>query len=140
MMENLVERFLRYVKIDTQSDESYSTMPSTEKQLELLRLLATELKEIGLEDVVLDENGYLMATLPANTDKTVPIIGFIAHVDTSPDLSGANVNPQITEYIGNNLVLDKKKNIVLSSRDFPFLNNYIGQKIITTDGSTLLGS
>ena len=118
MMENLVERFLRYVKIDTQSDESYSTMPSTEKQLELLRLLATELKEIGLEDVVLDENGYVMATLPANTDKIVPIIGFIAHVDTSPDLSGANVNPQITEYLGNVLVLDKKKNIVLSPKEF----------------------
>lgn len=139
-MENLVERFLRYVKIDTQSDESFNTMPSTEKQLELLRLLATELKEMGLEDVVLDENGYLMATLPANTDKTVPVIGFIAHVDTSPDFSGTNVNPQITEYFGKSLVLDKKKNIILSPRDFPFLNNYIGQKIITTDGNTLLGA
>ncbi len=139
-MENLVERFIRYAKIDTQSDERFNTMPSTKKQLDLLNLLAEELKEMGLDDVNLDENGYLMATVPGNVDKTVPIIGFISHVDTSPDSSGTNVNPQIMDYKGKSLVLDKKKNIVLSPKDFPFLNNYIGQKIITSDGSTLLGA
>ncbi|MBN2349237.1 MAG: peptidase T [Bacteroidales bacterium] len=139
-MEKIVDRFLRYVKIDTQSDENSSNMPSTEKQWDLLKLLEKELKDMGLKDTSLDNNGYLMATLPANTDKVVPIIGFIAHVDTSPDFTSTNVNPQIVKYVGKNVVLNSKKNIVLSSKDFPSLNNYIGQTIITSDGSTLLGA
>lgn len=140
-MEKLVERFLKYVKIDTQSEEDSKTIPSTPTQTEFMHMLAGELKEIGLNDVEVDENSYLMATLPSNTDKAVPAIGFIAHVDTSPDFTGKNVNPIIFEnYFGKNLVLNEKKNIVLSPRDFPALNNYIGQPIITSDGTTLLGA
>ena len=140
-MEKLVERFLTYVKIDTQSDETSETFPSTPTQIEFAKKLAEELISIGLSDVDLDENGYLMATLPGNVDKDVPVIGFIAHVDTSPDFSGSHVNPIIHEnYYGKPLVLNKKKNIFLSASDFPPLNNYVGQSIITTDGTTLLGA
>lgn len=140
-MEKLVERFTDYVKINTQSDENSKDTPSTRGQLEFVRKLAGELKSIGLKDVSLDENGYLMASLPANNSNKVPVIGFIAHLDTSPDLSGEGVNPQIIKnYYGKNVVLNPKKNIVLSSVEFTSLNNYIGQSIITTDGNTLLGA
>ena len=140
-MEKLVERFLRYVKINTQSNEKSETCPSTPGQTEFAKILVKELKSIGLQDVEADENGYIMATLSANVKKDVPVIGFIAHIDTSPDFPGEDVNPQIFEnYFGKNLTLHAKKNIVLSPREFPSLNNYIGQPIITTDGTTLLGS
>ncbi|MBN1598734.1 MAG: peptidase T [Bacteroidales bacterium] len=140
-MEKLVDRFLKYVKIDTQSNESSETYPSTPSQLEFSKLLAEEISEIGLKDVHLDKNGYLMATLPANIKEHVPVIGFIAHVDTSPDFTGKNVNPKIFDnYFGKNLLLNEKKNIMLSPREFPLLNNYIGQPIIATDGTTLLGA
>ncbi|MBN2214640.1 MAG: peptidase T [Bacteroidales bacterium] len=141
MKEKLVERFIKYVKINTQSNENIENTPSTEGQLVLAEMLAEELKVIGLEDVLLDKNGYLMATLPANIEKEVPVIGFIAHLDTSPDLSGENVNPQIIEkFSGKNIVLHQKRNIVLSPVDFPSLNNYVGQPLIATDGQTLLGA
>lgn len=140
-MEKLVERFIRYVKINTQSSENSKSMPSTEGQKELGNLLVSELKNIGLKNVSIDENGYVMATLPANAEKEVPAIGFIAHLDTSPDNSGEDVNPQIIDtYYGKNVVLNQKKNIILSPVEFPSLNNYIGQSLITTDGQTLLGA
>ncbi len=140
-MEKLVERFLKYVKINTQSDEKSETCPSTPEQFEFAKTLADELNEIGLTDIDLDKNGYLMATLPSNADKEVPVIGFLAHLDTSPEFTAKNVQPQIIEnYFGKNIVLNKKKNIVLSPRNFPVLNNYLGQNIITTDGLTLLGA
>jgi tripeptide aminopeptidase len=141
MMEKLVERFIEYVKINTQSDENVRHIPSTEGQLVLAGKLAEELRSIGLDDVTLDEKGYLMASLPGNIEKQVPVIGFIAHLDTSPDFSGENVNPQIIEkYNGKNIVLNQKRNIVLSPVEFPSLNNYIGQPLITTDGLSLLGA
>ncbi len=140
-MEKLIERFLKYVKINTQSDENSKTFPSTPEQTGFMNMLAEELKEIGLQDVEVDENSYLFATVPSNIDKQVPTIGFIAHVDTSPDFTAKNVNPIIIEnYVGKKLVLNEKKSIVLSPRDFPALNNYIGQPLITTDGTTLLGA
>lgn len=140
-MEKLVERFIEYARINTQSDENIKDSPSTEGQLVLAKKIAKELKGIGLEKVSVDENGYLMATLPANIKKTVPVIGFIAHLDTSPDFSGANVNPQIVEnYYGKNIVLNQKKNIILSPVEFSSLNSYIGQSLITTDGLSLLGA
>ena len=140
-MEKLVERFLKYVKINTQSDEKSETCPSTPGQLELAKLIVDELKSIGLKETEVDENGYVMATLPANTEGDIPVIGFIAHLDTSPDFSGSNVNPQIFDnYFGKNLTLNAKKNIILSPSDFPALNNYIGQPLITTDGTSLLGA
>ena len=137
----LIDRFIKYVKIDTQSDENSRFCPSTNKQLTLANKLVTELKNIGLQDVSLDENGYVMATLPANIDKKVSTIGFISHMDTSPDMSGTNVNPQIIEnYDGEDIVLNKEKNIILSPKDFPQIKNYVGQTLITTDGNTLLGA
>jgi tripeptide aminopeptidase len=140
-MEKLVERFLRYVKINTRSNEKSETMPSTKSQLEFSKMLAEEIKRIGVKDVEVDENGYLMATLPSNIDEPVPVIGFIAHLDTSPEFTADSVEPKILEnYFGKNVILNAKKNIVLSPKDFPALNNYIGQPIITTDGSTLLGA
>lgn len=140
-MEKLIERFVEYARINTQSDELVKNSPSTEGQLVLAKKIAKELKSIGLEKVSIDENGYLMATLPANIEKTVPVIGFIAHLDTSPDFSGANVNPQIIEnYYGKNIVLNQKKNIILSPVEFSSLNSYIGQPLITTDGLSLLGA
>jgi tripeptide aminopeptidase len=140
-MEKVVERFLKYVKINTQSDEKSNTCPSTHGQMELQTILAEELRQIGLTDVDLDENGYLMATLESNIGKEVSTIGFIAHVDTTPDFSGRNVNPQIIDnHYGKSIELNKKKNITLSPREFPQLNNYIGQSIITTDGLSVLGS
>ncbi|VDG98387.1 Peptidase T [Lysinibacillus sphaericus] len=139
MKEQLLERFIRYAKIDTESNEKSSTTPSTTNQWDLLHLLKEELTTLGMEDITLDENGYLFATLPANTDKEIPVIGFLAHVDTSPDFTGKNVNPQRHDnYDGSDLVLNE--NTILSVSRFPELQNYIGQTLITTDGTTLLGA
>ncbi len=138
---NLVDRFLQYVKFDTQSDELTNLWPSTPGQMVFAQHLEGELSNLGLEDIYLDENGYLMATLPANTDKEVPTIGFIAHLDTSPDMSGRHVSPRIIEnYPGGDIVLNKEKNIVLSPREFPELDHYKGEALIVTDGNTLLGA
>ncbi len=140
-MTDVVERFLRYVRIDTQSDENSKTCPSTQKQFELARLLVRELEELGLYEVTLDKNGYVMATLPANSEKELPVVAFIAHMDTSPDMTGKNVKPQIVEnYNGGEILLNKTDNIILSPDDFPELKNYTGQTLITTDGTTLLGA
>ncbi|MEW6179662.1 MAG: peptidase T [Chloroflexota bacterium] len=139
MKTSVVDRFIRYAKIHTQSDPSSNTSPSSSRQLDLANLLVEELKQIGLVEVALDENGYVMATLPA-TVENAPTIGFIAHMDTSPDMTGENVNPQIREYQGGDIVLNREKNIILSPNDFPILNKYIGQTLITTDGNTLLGA
>lgn len=139
-MEKLVERFLKYVKVETTSKEESDTHPSTETQMSFQEMLRDELIEIGLEEVELDENGYLMATLPSNIDKDVPTIGFIAHVDTSPDFTAKNLKPQRVTYKGKPIVLNKKKNIVLSGREFPSLVKYLNQELIVTDGLTLLGA
>ena len=140
-MSNVVERFIRYVKIDTQSDPHSITHPSTAKQLDLARLLVDELNALGLRDVILDDYGGVMARLPANIDAPIPAIGFLAHMDTSPDLSGEHVNPQIVEhYDGGDIILDEVHSIVLSPATFPELKKYTGQAIITTDGHTLLGA
>lgn len=141
MKQQILDRFLRYIAIDTQSDESSTAFPSTSKQFDLLKLLRDELSAFGLKDVVLDEFGYVMATLPANTAKKVPVIGFIAHVDTAPDMSGANINPRLVEnYDGSDIVLNKELNVVISPGDFPEMKEYIGQTLIVTDGTTLLGA
>ena len=135
MKENIKTRFLQYVSIDTQSDENSETCPSTEKQLVLLRMLHDELKQMGLSDVSMDENGYVMATLPANNGKTGPAIGFIAHVDTSPDMPGNDVKPRLVEnYDGTDIVLNPEMNIVLSPSDFPEMKSYTGQTLIVTAG------
>ncbi|MBE3578501.1 MAG: peptidase T [Caldanaerobacter subterraneus] len=140
-MSKVVERFLKYVKYHTTSDENSNTFPSTEGQLIFARELAKELKELGLSEVEVDENGYVTALLPANTDKKIPTIGFIAHMDTSPDMCGKDVKPQIIEnYDGNDIVLNKEKGIILSPSEFPELKNYTGKTLITTDGTTLLGA
>ncbi len=138
---SLLERFLRYAKIDTQSDPSSQSFPSTLKQFELAKVLQAELIAMGLQDVQLDENCYLTATLPANVPHKCPTIGFVAHMDTSPDFSGAKVNPKIWEnYAGGDLLLNAEQNIVLSPADSPELAQYKGQTLITTDGTTLLGA
>lgn len=140
-MEKLIEHFIKYVKIDSQSDPSSTTTPSTEKQWKIAKVLVDDLKKIGMEDVEIDENAYVYATLPSNIDKNVPTIGFIAHYDTSPDYNGADVNPQFTEnYNGGDIILNKEKNMVLSPSYFPELKNYIGQTLIHTDGNSLLGA
>ncbi len=140
-MEKLIDKFLRYVAIDTASDPESQSQPSTNKQFVLLEMLLKELQQIGINDVTLDKNGYLMATIPSNIGNTHPIIGFIAHVDTSPDASGANIKPNIiNNYDGSNITINKDKGIYLNLEDFPELNNYKGQTIITTDGNTLLGA
>ncbi len=140
-MEKLVERFIKYAKIDSQSDPDSNTTPSTEKQWQIARELVKDLKEIGMQEVEIDDKGYVYATLPANTDQDVPVIGFIAHYDTAPDYSAANVNPQIVKnYDGSDIVLNKEKGLVLSPSYFPELKNYIGQTIIHTDGNSLLGA
>lgn len=139
--EHIINRFISYVTIDTESDPNNPAFPSTDKQWDLARKLEQELKEIGLSDVSLDENCYLMATLPSNVDFNLPTIGFVAHIDTSPDFTGANVNPQIHEnYDGKDIILNEKENIVLSPDYFEDLLLYKGQTIITTDGTTLLGA
>lgn len=140
-MTAVVEKFLRYVAIDTQSGSESKVTPSTEKQFNLAHLLVKELKELGLTDAAVDQHCYVMATLPANIAQNVPVIGLIAHMDTSPDMSGENVKPQIIEnYDGSDILLNPEKNIVLSPDDFPELKRFIGQSLITTDGTTLLGS
>lgn len=141
MKERILERFLKYVKIDTQSDDSSETFPSTQKQYDLANVLLQELKELGLADAQIDENGYVTATLPANTSKSIPVIGFISHMDTSPDMSGTNINPKIIEhYHGQDIELDKANDVILSTKEFPELLEYQGQTIITSDGTTLLGA
>ena len=138
---NLVERFLKYVSFDTQSDENSGVTPSTPKQMVFARYLKEELETLGLEEVELDENGYLYATLPANTDKEVPTIGFIAHMDTSPDMSGENVTPRIVHnYDGSDIVLCEEDNIVLAPAQFPELLDHKGEDLIVTNGKTLLGA
>lgn len=139
---NVVDRFLRYVKFDTQSDELTNLTPSTPGQFKFAQALEKELRELGLEEISLDENGYLMATLPANTDrKDVPVVGFIAHLDTSPDMSGHNVKPRIVgDYDGQDIVLNQEEGIVLAPAEFPELLNYVGHDLIVTDGTTLLGA
>jgi tripeptide aminopeptidase len=140
-MSEVVDRFLKYIKIDTESARASKTYPSTLKQLDLARLLRDELMEIGLQDVGLDEYGYVTATLPANIDKKVPVVGFLAHMDTSPDMSGKDVKPQFVEnYNGGDIVLNQEKNIILSQQQFPDLKKYLGETLITTDGTTLLGA
>ena len=140
-MQHIIDRFISYITIDTQSDSSSETTPSTEKQWNLANKLVDELRAIGLSDVTIDENAYIMATLPSNVEHDVPTIGFISHFDTSPDFSGTNVKPQIiNNYDGKDIVLNKEENIILSSSYFDDLLQYIGQTIITTDGTTLLGA
>jgi len=137
----LIERFTSYVKVDTQSDESSETCPSTEGQWILLRMLVEELKSIGMEEVTIDDDGYVMATLPSNTEKDTPTIGFLAHVDTATDFTGKNVNPQIVEnYDGGEIVLNEALKVIMSPKDFPSLPEYKGHTLITTDGTTLLGA
>ncbi len=140
-MQHIVDRFLSYIRIDTQSDSNSKTTPSTEKQWNLADLLVNELNQIGMQDVSIDDNAYVMATLPSNIDKEVPVIGFISHFDTSPDFSGTDVNPQLIEnYDGGDIVLNVEKKIVLSPFYFEDLVQYKGQTLITTDGTTLLGA
>ena len=138
---DLTERFLKYVKFDTQSDELTNMTPSTPGQYKFAEYLQKELEELGLKEITLDENGYLMASLPANTDREVPTVGFIAHLDTSPDMSGHNVRPRIvSHYDGGDIVLNEAEGIVLSPSEFPELMNYVGEDLIVTDGTTLLGA
>ncbi|WP_179018903.1 peptidase T [Winogradskyella forsetii] len=140
-MQHIINRFISYVTIDTESDPNSETTPSTKKQWVLANKLVEELKDIGLSDVTIDENAYIMATLPSNVDHDVPTIGFISHFDTSPDFTGANVKPQIVEdYDGKDIVLNAEQNIMLSPDYFEDLLMYKGQTLITTDGTTLLGA
>ncbi|HLT65445.1 MAG TPA: peptidase T [Flavobacterium sp.] len=139
--KHIIDRFISYVTIDTESNPNSNTTPSTEKQWDLANKLVEELKQIGMEDVSIDENAYIMATLPSNVDHEVPTIGFISHFDTSPDFTGANVKPQIIEnYDGGDITLNKELNIILSPNYFEDLLLYKGQTLITTDGTTLLGA
>ena len=142
IQESVVEKFLRYVKINTRSDDTITDRcPTTEVQWDLARLLAEELKSLGLEDARVDDKCFVLASLPGNTEKKTPAIGFIAHLDTSPDFNGANVNPQIHEkYDGSDIVLNQTKGMVLSPKEFPELKHYLGQTLITTDGTSLLGA
>lgn len=138
-MENLIDRFIRYVKMPTQSVSGSETFPSTACQTDMLNMLCEELKEMGVSDCTVDKYGYVMATIPSNSKKDIPSIGFIAHVDTSEDMTGENVKPQIIEcYDGNDIVLNS--DVVMKVSDFPQLKDYVGQKLITTDGTTLLGA
>ena len=140
-MQHIIDRFIKYVTIDTQSDPENQAFPSTQKQFDLGNLLVKELKEIGLENVTIDHQCYVMATLPSNVDYKVPTIGFIAHIDTSPDFSGKNVKPQIHfNYNGEDIILNQEENIILSPSYFEDLLMYKGQTLITTDGTTLLGA
>lgn len=137
----VIERFLKYVTFDTQSDESTGVTPSTPKQMVFAQYLKTELEELGLKDISLDENGYLFATLPSNVNHKVPVVGFIAHMDTSPDMSGENVKPRIVEkYDGKDIPLCAEENIILSPANFPELLDHVGEDLIVTDGYTLLGA
>ena len=137
----VIERFLKYVSFDTQSDENTGVTPSTSKQMVFAQYLQSELEDLGLEDISLDENGYLFATLPANVDREIPTIGFIAHMDTSPDMSGKDVNPRIVaDYRGQDIPLCEEEGIILSPKQFPELLDHIGEDLIVTDGHTLLGA
>lgn len=139
--EHIINRFISYATIDTESDPNSDTTPSTKKQWNLANALAKELKEIGMQEVTIDDNAYIMATLPSNVDHKTPTIGFISHFDTSPDFTGANVKPQIVEdYDGKDIVLNEKEDIILSPDYFEDLLHYKGQTLITTDGTTLLGA
>lgn len=141
MKEELIKRFVSYAEMDTQSDEDSETCPSTPGQMELAHKLVAELKELGLTEVTVDEHGYVMASLPANSDKDVPVIGFLAHLDTATDFTGKNVKPQIIpNYDGNDIVLNEALNVVLTTKSFPELSGYKGHTLITTDGTTLLGA
>ncbi|WP_026695120.1 peptidase T [Peribacillus kribbensis] len=141
MKQDIINRFTSYVKVDTQSNETSETTPSTPGQLTLANMLAEELQAIGMEDVTIDENGYVMATLHGNTDKEVPTIGFLAHVDTATDFTGKNVNPQIVDdYDGGIITLNEGMGVYLSPEEFPSLSRYKGHTLITTDGTTLLGA
>ncbi len=140
-MFDSLERFLRYVRIDTQSAMDAEVYPSTAKQLDLARILVEELIELGMDEVRLDEYGYVTATLPANIETSAPVVGFLAHMDTSPSASGADVTPRIIEnYDGQDIVLNSEKNILLSPRDFPKLSEHKGERLVVTDGTTLLGA
>lgn len=139
-MENLLDRFLRYVAVDTQSDPESESQPSSAKELDLLNMLCNELQKMGVEASI-DEYGYVMGSIPSNSGENIPAIGFIAHVDTSPDASGANIRPQIIrDYDGKDILLDPATGLSLKTEDFPELKGYAGQTIITTDGTTLLGA
>lgn len=141
MKDELIKRFVSYAQMDTQSNEENDTCPSTPGQMELARKLVDELLELGLTEVTVDNHAYVMATLPANTDKEVPVIGFLAHLDTATDFTGTHVKPQLVEnYDGGDIVLNKELNIVLSADSFPELPEYKGHTLITTDGTTLLGA
>lgn len=137
---DVLKRFLEYVKFDTMSNENSLSCPSTKGQMIFAKYIVEELKKMGLKEITLDKNGYVMATLPSNVIKKVPTVGFIAHMDTSDAMSGKDVNPKIVKYVGNNIVLNKEKNIILSKDDFPEINEYINQELIVTDGTTLLGA
>ncbi|OYQ33101.1 peptidase T [Flavobacterium cyanobacteriorum] len=140
-MQHIIDRFISYVTVDTESDPNSDTTPSTAKQWDLAHKLVEELKAIGMEDVTIDEHAYIMATLPSNVDYEVPVIGFISHFDTTPDFTGANIKPQIIkDYDGGDIVLNKEQDIILSPSYFKDLLQYKGQTIITTDGTTLLGA
>lgn len=139
--QQLIQRFFSYITVDTQSDPESNTTPSTQKQWDLANKLVEELKRIGLQEVTIDQNSYIMATLPSNIDKEVPVIGFVSHFDTSPDFTGTNVKPQIIEnYDGKDIVLNAEKDIILAPDYFEDLLLYKGQTLITTDGTTLLGA
>jgi tripeptide aminopeptidase len=140
-MMKIVDRFFNYIKIDTQSDENTDFVPSTPGQMVFAKYLTEELNSLGFQNVMLDEYGYVMATIPANTEDDRPVIGFMAHMDTSPDLTGRNVSPQIVKsYSGSDIVLDPENNTILSPSDFPELLTYVGQDLICTNGRTLLGA
>ncbi len=141
MKKELIERFISYAKVDTQSNEDMNTCPTTPGQLTLANMLVDELKSIGMNDVTVDDNGYVMATLPSNTEKEVPTIGFLAHLDTATDFTGTNVFPKVIDnYDGRDITLNESLHIVMSSKDFPSLKEYKGHTLITTDGTTLLGA
>lgn len=138
--DNMLQRFMKYVTFDTESCDDATVVPTTEGQFVFARFLEQELKAMGLSEVVLDDKGYLYATLPANCDKELPVVGFIAHLDTSPDMSGKDVKPRVVNYAGGNIVLSAKDDIVLSVSDFPEVQKYAGQELVVTDGHTLLGA
>ena len=141
MPDNMLDKFLRYVAIDTQSKEDSESYPSTTKQFDLLNLLLKELKDIGVPQANIDEHGYVMATIPSNVSKPIPTLGFIAHVDTSPEVSGANVKPQIIkEYKGGDIVLPGDSDIIIRESENPALKSAVGKMIVTSDGTTLLGA
>ncbi|MDD2797074.1 MAG: peptidase T [Bacteroidales bacterium] len=136
----VLDRFLKYVTFDTQSDDKTNMTPSTPGQLIFAQYIENELKQMGMKEVTLDENGYLMATLPSNSDKNLPVIGFISHFDTSPDMTGRNVTPRVVTFDGSDIVLDEQNGVILSPSQFPELEDYMGQPLVVTNGKTLLGA